>query len=346
MAHDADAHQPAGPGLDGPPAPIVTTHATWSLDASPADLEGVASILRGLGSAGEGTRDTVDSAAYLVFAGGSWAGDTAEAYQEHRGRLSDALVDLADATGSAARALDETAEVLRSGQAKLDAELDRPGDVPALRFLGRVTFFPRDETEAATVREAVSAATEIREWVDAEISLRRPAFDQAGAALQAITDAWQPRTVRHLNLNVGMGDRDDSTTRARLDEMAAAIAAADTDVVTLQEVLENNLDGLLAKLEAQTGQEWQLAAYADPIDVDPSWDPDNSGEQGYGNAILVRTGGAVDVPEGGDPRHTERDQIDLSDPADTVVAQIFTGEAPEDRGAAVAELTIREPGDQ
>lgn len=344
MSHDAHTQQPADPGSGGPLAPIFTSHTTWSLDASPADLQGVASVLRDLGTAGEATRDTMDSAAFVVFAGGSWEGETAEGYQRHRGNLSDALVDMADTTRSAARALDETAEVLRSGQAMLDAELDRLGAVPAFRFLGSVIFFPRDESEAATVRAAVSAATEVREWVDAEISLRRPAFDQAEAAFQAIMDGWQPRTVRHLNLNAGMGNRDDSTTRDKLDDLAAAIAAGDADVVTLQEVLENNVDGLLTRLEDQTGQEWQLAAYADPIDVDPAdWDPDNPGEQGYGNAILVRTGGTVEVPEGPDPRHTEQDQIDLSHPVDGLLAQIYTGEVPEDRGAAVAELTIREP---
>lgn len=340
-------HEAAAP--DAPP-PIWTLHSTWSLDAAPDELEAVADILRRLGSGGESAQDTMDGAAFRVLGGGYWEGDTAEAYHQHRGKLSGDLGGFAETARSAARALDETAAVLRSGQAKLDAERDgdRIRAVPSLPLLGMVVFFPRDEGEATAVRDAEAAARDIREWVDTEISARIPAFRRSCEAFQEITDAWQPTTVRHVNLNAGMGNRDDSTTRDKLDELAEAIAAGDADVVTLQEVLEHNLEGeggLLQRLREETGQQWEVAAFADPIQVDPEgWDKANSGEQGYGNAILVRTGGPVEVPAGPDPMDTDRDQVDLSHPVDAAVSRWVFGEAPEDRAAAVAELTIRDPG--
>lgn len=350
-------HEAAAP--DAPP-PIWTRHSTWRLDAAPDELEGVADILRRLGSGGESAQDAMDGAAFRVLGGGYWEGDTAEAYHQHRGKLSGDLGGFAETARSAARALDETAAVLRSGQAKLDAERDRDRlrAMPSLPLLGMVVFFPRDEGDVSAVREAEAAARDIRAWVDTEISARIPAFRRSREAFQEITDAWQPTTVRHVNLNAGMGNRDDSTTRDKLDELAEAIAAGDADVVTLQEVLEHNLEGdggLLERLQQETGQQWEVVAFADAIQVVPDWDPawvpdwypdwlaELASKQGYGNAVLVRTDGPVEAPPGPDPTQTDRDQVDLSHPVDAAVSRWAFGEAPEDRTAAVAELTIRDP---
>jgi hypothetical protein len=345
MPDDVSSYQAAQGTQPAPPA-IWAPNATWDLGASPDELDAIAGVLRGVGSAGDLAQDTMDRAAFRVAADGAWEGDTAEAYHQHRAKLSRDLVDFAERAPPAARALAEVAGVLRHGQQVLDRERNRLSQVPGMTisgipglFDGAVIFLPRDEGEASTVREALAAAEDVRARVDEGLAGRIAEFRTAGAAYEMLEQAWQPRTVTHLNLNAGMG-RGAGTVRENLDELAEAIASGEADVVTLQEVLHHNLDddgetpGLLSLLEERTGDRWRVAALSDPIQTDPrGWDPDNPGTQPYGNAVLVREGGAVEVPADSDVG-----DLELSQPQDAAGYE----DAPEDRSAAVAEVTIRE----
>lgn len=270
MPDDLSSHQLAAQGSQPAPPAIWAPNSIWNLGASPNELEGIADVLRGVGSAGDFARDTMDHAVGRVVADGAWEGETAEAYYQHQTKLSRDLAGFAEQRRPAARALDEVAAVLRHGQRALDQERDRLSQIPGITiqgipglFDGAVIFFPRDEGEAATVRDAFAAAEDIRSRVDEGLSERVGQFRAAGAEYEAIEQAWQPRTVTHLNLNAGMG-KGAGTVRENLDELADAIASGNADVVTLQEVLHDNLDdyvdadgvaapGLLSLLQERTG---------------------------------------------------------------------------------------------
>lgn len=312
-----------------PPAPIWTSYQTWFLNADPESLVAAAEALRAVGSAAGSARDTVDLWALRVFGEGSWEGLTAEAYQDHRGKLSGDLTEFAASAGPAADALEQVAGVLRSGQMLLDTERDRLRDVPGLVLLTGPVYFPRDEPEAATVRHAVTAAEEIRSWVDGEIACQKPVLSGYASAFTAISDAWRPHRLRHANLNAGMG-RGAGTVRDNLDDLAATIAETDPDVITLQEVFEGNLhgqDGLLAQLEQETGGNWEVASFAEAVRRDPAdpeydgeWDPDNPGMQSFGNAVLVRTDGVVERTDDLPPIDVDQQGVQERAPA---VAEVY-----------------------
>lgn len=330
MPHHPDHPAAAPEQAEERPAAIWTSPQTWSLNADPDRLDAAAEALRALGTAAGSARTTVDLAALRVFSEEAWTGLTAEAFQDHRGKLSGDLGEFGTAAGPAADALQQVAGVLRCGQEMLDRERDRLRDIPAFDWLPGTVFFPAGEPEATEVRDAMAAAEEIRSWVDDQIAGQSPVFRWLTPGLTAISDTRRPHTLRHTNLNAGMG-RGAGTVRDNLDELAVTLAAGNPDVITLQEVWSRNLygeEGLLSLLEQQTGSRWQVASFATAL-VTHTDDPDNIGTQPFGNAILVRTDGVVED-------HDWQPSVELPDPSDVDV---------QGRRAAVAEITVDRPGE-
>lgn len=304
--------------------------STFDLDATPARLESAAIGMRRIGTLAETAQDTVDVAAHSVSSEGAWRGSTAASYQRHRRRLTGALGELSTAADDAATALAEIATVLRRGQGMLDDERARLADIRQEQRDEGWLYGPQDDEEAKLVETVTSAAEEIRGWVDGEILARRPALDAAQEELAAVRDSWEPRQLRHVNLNAAMFPGA-GVVRGNLDELARSIASGDPDVVTLQEVYEYNLhgdDGLLAQLEQVTGAEWEVAAFGQVNQHNVDFDPDVApGLYPVGNAVLVRTDRVVASSE-------EQQPLDLN---------IDGYEDGSKRGAAVTELTLAEP---
>lgn len=282
------------------PGPVWSASRVWDLEAAPASIEVGADEMRALGTRASSAQTTLDSAARLVDGEGSWEGDTAELYQDHRRRLAGDLGRLAELATSAAGALDAAASTLRSGQAMLDGLRAQVSTVPVSTSETGVRFHPRDEAEAARVRDALAASREIRAWVDEQLVLKEAAFAGAREDIAAIIESWRPKTVRVLDLNIGQGHGNavhDSrgTDPGEMDEIGQIIADQDANVVTLQEVFSSDLETLRMWLEENTGDEWDVhfSAAMHKYQVDDSVIPDGEFDA-FGNAVLVRRGDGIE----------------------------------------------------
>lgn len=291
--HDRDG-QPAGPGS------VWSASQMWDLEAAPASIEVGVNEMRALGARASSALATMDSAARLVDGEGSWEGDTAQAYQGHRRRLAADLGRLAELATSAAGALDVVASTLRSGQAMLDGLRAQVSTVPVTTSATGARFHPRDEAEAARVRDALAASREIRAWVDEQLALNEATFAGTREDIAAIIETWRPRTLRVLDLNIGQGHGNaihDSrgTDPGEIDEIGQIIADQDANVVTLQEVFESDLGTLQMWLEENTGDDWDVhfSAAMHKYQFDDSVIPDGEFDA-FGNAVLVRRGDGVD----------------------------------------------------
>ncbi|MQA86821.1 MAG: hypothetical protein GEV03_19865 [Streptosporangiales bacterium] len=320
-----------------PPTPgSVSTADLWDLQASPASLQELAAAWRSLRDAASSARDTVDQAAYRVFADEGWQGQTADSYDGHRQRVTGDVGKLAERAGPVAEALEYLAEVLRVNQDLLDQERARLADVPSTGSGENLVFHPRDEAQARLVKDAIAATHEIRRRVDQALTAKQADFQSAQTELTALGDAWQQRTARMLNLNVGQGYGNapwDSggTDPGDIDEIAQLIADEDADIVTLQEVFGRDLDNLQEELEERTGDQWEVRfeGASSKIQWDDDWQGTFHPNEPFGNAVLVRTGDVI----GG---VGESDKVRLDVEGDWVAEGVEDGE-----GRAATETEVR-----
>jgi hypothetical protein len=335
-------------GTETNPAPgEVAIADLWNLHASPATLEEVAGEWRVLQLGSVSAQGTVDAAAHEVLAGGGWQGDAADAYDEHRAKLTADLGELGAWAGSVADALDALAWVLRSAQEQLDQQWAAlTAAVPATREGETVVFRPADHAQTTAVSTAISTARDIRAWVDEELVIKEAAFGSTDADLTTIGDTWEDRTVRLVNLNVGSGNDNNNlgdypgVGPEEVDDLADQLDDEDADIVTLQEVFEDDLDDLEEQLEERTGDEWNVhfgeasekARFTDPL----SWlDPDHASDP-FGNAVLVREGESIE----GSERVGER--IKLDEPGSDVETPDGTIGDGEGRSGVQVEITYRD----
>src|SRR5258708_13520094 len=90
----------------------VTVDDLWDLAAEPGRLAAAAVVWRAVAADARAARDQLDRAA-APLAGAAWAGDAAESYQWHRGKLGRDLDRLANAGGHTPPTPDRPAPPLR-----------------------------------------------------------------------------------------------------------------------------------------------------------------------------------------------------------------------------------------
>jgi hypothetical protein len=323
----------------------------WNLHATPATLQQAAGDWRALQLASVSAQGTVNAAAHEVLAGGGWRGDAADAYDEHRTKLTADLGELGAWAGSVADALDAMAWVLASAQDQLDQQWAAlTAAVPSVHDGKQVTFQPADAAQQATVRTAVTNAQAIRAWVDEELVMKEAAFRSTDADLTTIGEAWADRTVRLVNLNIGSGNDNNNfgdnpgVAPEEVDDLAARLSRENADIVTMQEVFADDLDGLEEELERRTGDEWNVhfgeasdkPRYTDPL----SWgDPDHISDS-FGNAVLVREGEEIAGSETvGDPIKLDEPGSFVPVPSEDPEGLVGDGEG---RSGVQVEITYRD----
>ncbi len=285
------------------PDRISVSGTLWNLEASPAALREAAGVLRARAVRAGAAQTTVDRSVRSLVANQDWEGDSADVYLRHSLSLTTDLGELESRLEAVAGALEQVAAVLVSSQSLLDHEWATLASVPRRTSSGSIWFDPADEAQATRVRSAVAAAVDIRAHVDEALVLKESAFGRAGRSFATISDTWQPRVVRVLDLNVGQGfgnvpwpfkGREDGTDHGDIDEIGQIIAGNGANVVTLQEVFEGDLHKLGEWLEDNTAASWDVhfAAASDKM----QWSDAVLGGGSvnpFGNAVLVRHGDGI-----------------------------------------------------
>jgi hypothetical protein len=274
-------------------------------------------------------------AAAATLVPGTWEGVTAEAFDGHRVTITGDLSTFGSTTETAAGVLDEIAGLLEAAQTSLDTEAARVAGIPTgVDANGGFQFEPLDEAQETTAHEVIAAVSEIRSGLDEDLASRESALIMVQAALAIIAEAWRPRTLRHVNLNIGQGhgqgaDDTRGTDHSNISDIAKVLVRQNADVATLQEVFERDIDDLRNELRQRTGDEWRVvfapadnkpyvssditggsSPYAPRIpnvlpDAVTDWVPSLDGGDGvtntvrvnepFGNAVLVRVTDGVDV---------------------------------------------------
>jgi hypothetical protein len=330
------------------PAPIATSNL-WDLEADPARLEMVADTWRSLGTKAGSAEGKVNDAAQNVFSKEHWTGDTADAFNGYRKKLTTDVDLFGRWATNIADTLDITATTLRVQQGLLDDERKKLGAVSASTDLSGVTFHPKDAEQSSLVTGAISTAMEIRARVDEVLEEKRQDLKFYQDQFDPMAKQWKPRTVRLVNLNIGQGagnspGNSSGTDSEDISTIAQAITDQNADIATVQEVFKHDTFNLEEELESRTGDNWDVKfeeastkyhANDDwPIIGDIAFAP-------FGNAVLVHEG---DVIEGtGD---SERIKLDVEGSKITIPPigpgvggnEIDDGEG---RSAAGVEVNIR-----
>lgn len=290
----------------------VVTGDVWDLSAAPGTLEEMAQAWRQVKDAMLAAQSTVDTSAQQVFDGEAWTGQTADSYNGHRLRVTGDLGTSAASAASVAETLEYLAGVLRFNQELLAQERARLAGVRVTGDGAQLTFHPADEAQTDLVQRAVSAAREIRSRVDDEIAVKTAVFASAHSQLEQVSDAWRPRTVGMLNLNIGQGYENSphnsgGTDRSDLREIAQLIANADVDIVTMQEVFGSDVERLEQELRELTGDEWTIhfGEASEKVYWSDGYRPIGMHEP-FGNAIAVRHDDAVSTSD-----HTDTIKLDV-----------------------------------
>jgi uncharacterized protein YukE len=328
--------------------PQIRTSNLWDLKASPGKVAELAEAWRALQTNAESARDTVDQEARRVLSDDAWHGDTADAYESHRSKLSGDIGQVATIAGPIAQALEEIANTLTFNQDALTAEWANLAGIPVTENGDELTFSPQNEEQATRVNQAIAAARDYRSRVDEVLDAKKTEFDNAKAELREIGTTWQPRSVRMVTLNAFMGgtgnqpwpnsDREKGFDPGDVDEFGQLILDSGADVATLQEVFRSS-DGDLDQMEElrrwlvdHTGDHWDLHFAAakhdyhatDSVGDVPNYEP-------FGNAILVRHGGDITGSE-------ELDEVVLQEHGGSPLGD----SGPEGRNMEGAAITLAE----
>ncbi|MEV0351069.1 hypothetical protein AB0H88_35245 [Nonomuraea sp. NPDC050680] len=291
-------------------AAVRSSHL-WRLEASPSTLETIADSWRTLETKAASAEGKVHDAAQAVFNKDEWVGDSADAFNKYRKRLTSDMELFGAQAGNVGGVLDSMASVLQTYQGLLDDEWDKLKHVPVTEDLNGLTFRPKNAEQATLVSTAISTATEMRTRLDDLLDAKRQELAYYKEQFDAHAKQWKPRTLTMLNLNVGQGAgnawRDKNGTDPEdIPGMAKLIAGSGADVVTLQEVFKKDIDAgfkansafdLKHSLERETGVKWEVrfeeasrkyqASDSIPI-LGDNW------HQPFGNAVLVRQGDAIE----------------------------------------------------
>ena len=280
--------------------------SVWETSADPAALESAAGSWRALEMLAVSALTTVNDAARQVV-DTDWRSDAAEAYDDHRHKVTRDLQALADLASQTATKLDGLATTCRSTQAELTRLFHTLDGIPrAVGNLGAITFHPADVAQSAQVRETIQAATPHHTHLDEELALAEGSFTTARSDLDELIERWRPRRVTMVNLNIGSGHDNNQLAGARegvgpddVDELAELLDRENADIVTIQETFQGDLDDLEHELEEATGDNWNIA-YSEASSKYRwtgmgGFDEIFSGHlnESFGNAVLVREGDTI-----------------------------------------------------
>jgi len=319
------------------PAPIAVDSHLWDLRAVPAILERDASWWRGLQKAAGSADDLVGGAVARVV-GSGWSGQTAESYHRHQRKVTGELDHLAGHAGTAADLLEEIAGMLRANQELLTREAEKLSGIPSSQGT-QLTFHPADQGQWELVREAISAAEQIRSRVDEKLNQKRGQLQSVQAAFARIVDNWKPRTIGMLDMNIGMGYENSpwnsgGTDHGDISGLAQIIADKDVDVVTMQEVEGREAENLERELEARTGEKWTVHFGETKKSVYWSDGPLPRGTHvPFGNAIAVREGEVIESSK----YVANHDLTAPGDRIETPKGEVTDGDA---RKAVEVEITL------
>lgn len=180
----------------------ISVDDLWRLDARPDLLDAAAGVWRATGRDAAAALAMLDVAARPVT-GAGWAGDAADSYQWHRGRLGKDLDTVARQAPEVAGRFEAMAALLRRGQDLLDdGWRGIAGLVPHRRTGDGVTFSPVDQGQADAVGRAVADAGAIRAEVvqallvhDAALRAGRPQWAVIGSGWAEVAagrvEGWQ-----------------------------------------------------------------------------------------------------------------------------------------------------------
>ncbi|WP_406317875.1 hypothetical protein OHA77_11095 [Streptosporangium sp. NBC_01639] len=331
------------------PAPISSSDL-WDLRSDPARLEMLAGTWRSLGAKAGAAEGRVNTAAQNVFSNEHWTGETADAFNDYRKKLTADVELFGTWATNIADTLDITATTLRVQQGLLDEERRKLSAVPVTTDLAGVTFRPKDAEQSSLVSGAISAATEIRTRVDGVLEEKRQDLTFFQEQFDLIAKQWKPRTVRLLNLNVGQGagnspgDSAGTDSGGDISKIAQVVADQKADIATVQEVFKHDMFDLEEELESRTGDNWDVRfeeaskKYHASDDVPILGDVINAP---FGNAVLVREGDVIEGTGDSERIKLDVDGGDITLPANTPGAGDTKIDDGEGRSAAMAEVNIR-----
>lgn len=329
-------------------APIATSDV-WDLRADPARLELLAGTWRSLGSKLRGVEGKINDAARNVFSNEHWTGDTADAFNRYRKRLTDDVERAGAWADNVAQVLDLTATTLRVQQRLLDEERGKLNAVPSTTDAQGVTFRPKDADQTSLVNGAISVANEIRSRVDTVLEEKRQDLDFYRQQFDLISEQWKPRTVRLVNLNIGQGAGNSpgdsaGTDSEDIDDIAQAITGQNADIATVQEVFAHDIADLEEELESRTGDNWDVRyeEASKKYHANDDWpiigDVMNAS---FGNAVLVREGDVISGTEGSDRVKLDADGGEITLPANQPGGGDREIDDGEGRSAARTEVQIK-----
>ncbi|MEV4617426.1 hypothetical protein AB0J74_01760 [Asanoa sp. NPDC049573] len=302
----------------------------WDLAADPDSLDRLEAAWKAQVKQLSWAADTINAAANRVIGGDSWAGETADRYDQHRRTLVKDLDDCAELAGKVARAIGGSAEVLRHNQALLTAERQKLAGIRSDNAGGQLMFYPADEDETRQVNRAIQAANEIRDRVNERLLADALVFNSALTELNGWKTTYSARTLRMLNYNIQQGGggnnwlhRGPGTDPGDFGDLAQRMIDGDVDVATLQEVFRGGAEELERELNerAAPGEHYEVhfGEASDKYQWSNGGVPVVGGSSDFGNAVVVRTGNGVssdfdsvsDLGPGDEGRSTTKVRVKL-----------------------------------
>lgn len=171
----------------------ITYANIWAVGAATAGLDKAADSWRGYAKQIEGTADAVDAQAGAVY-DGPWAGQTADAFNQHRVAVTTDLRQAATLARRQADHLQVAAGTLRMGErALVDAltQLTRTVRAQVSVDGSQITFYPLDDAQSSLVHQGAAHARHLRRDIDQELALSTAGLRDVATQWAAIASTWE-----------------------------------------------------------------------------------------------------------------------------------------------------------
>lgn len=161
----------------------------FDLDADPAAIDRASAEWTTIGTALTSAVTRINTQSSVVVSAG-WEGDTADSYDEHRGKLTRSLADAATTTESIQSRLGLIAGTLRAAQGQLDTQWGKVA--PFAHGVGGddVEFITDNDADQQTVDTAIAAAHDIRKGADASLSSDAATLRGLVSTFTTIASSW------------------------------------------------------------------------------------------------------------------------------------------------------------
>jgi uncharacterized protein YukE len=162
----------------------------WNLNARPDVVESAAIAWRSYADDADRIANHLDRVVSEIY-DTQWAGESADAFEAHRRRVTGDLRETGRLARQHADHLDTVAAVLRTGQRALEGaftELCRR--VGAQVTADRITFYPETPEEAQLVHDAAAHALRLRQDIDAQLQPYEQGLRGLRQAWESLAAAW------------------------------------------------------------------------------------------------------------------------------------------------------------